>query len=273
VSEVSKKKKLSALDKSQAKGHMGMPSPQIYEVVRREGLEELARPMSSLFWSGIAAGMVLSLSIYCKAFLHGHLTGNPLQTVLSNGGYAVGFIIVILGRLQLFTENTISVVLPVLGDRTARNLKCTARLWVVVFTANMLGAWLSAYFAYHGAILPESQVAAALEISHHLLEYSTTQTLLYGIPAGFMVASIVWVLPSAKGNEFWVIFLVTYMIALGGLTHVVAGATEWCLLVLNGELDWLDAVFKCILPALLGNIIGGTGLFALISYAQVKDEI
>ncbi|MGZ0708515.1 formate/nitrite transporter family protein [Coraliomargarita sp. W4R53] len=250
-----------------------MPSTQIYEVVRREGMEELARPASSLFWSGIAAGIVLSLSIYCKAFIFGSLEGNQLQTLLSNCGYTVGFIIVILGRLQLFTENTISVVLPVLGNRKLSNLKRTARLWAIVFLANMFGALLSAFFAYHGSIIPQVHVESALEISHHLLDYSTGQTLLYGIPAGFMVASIVWVLPSAKGNEFWVIFLVTYMIALGGMTHVIAGATEWFLLALNNELSWFDAVFKCILPALAGNVIGGTGLFALISYAQVKDEI
>ena len=88
-----------------------------------------------------------------------------------------------------------------------------------------------------------------------------------------MVASIVWIMPSAKGSEFWVISIITYMIALGGMTHVVAGATEWFLLALNLELNWWDAIVTGILPALIGNIIGGTGLFALISYAQVKNEI
>lgn len=273
MTDTKQKKRLNQKQQIDAKSAMGLPSPQIYEVVRREGLEELARPSSSLFWSGTAAGVVLSLSIYCKAFLYGSLEGNDFQTVLSNIGYTVGFIIVILGRLQLFTENTISVVLPVLSDRKLVNLQQTARLWAIVFCANMLGALLSAFFAYHGSILPEQHIESALAISHHLLEYSAGQTLLYGIPAGFMVASIVWVLPSAKGSEFWVIFTITYMIALGGMTHVVAGATEWFLLALNHELSWWHALTTGIFPALLGNIIGGTGLFALISYAQVKDEI
>jgi formate/nitrite transporter FocA (FNT family) len=70
-----------------------------------------------------------------------------------------------------------------------------------------------------------------------------------------------------------VIFIITYMIAMGGMTHVVAGATEWFLLALNHEQSWLSTFMSGLLPALLGNIIGGTGLFALISYAQVKDEI
>jgi len=248
-------------------------SPQIFEVVRRQGDEELLRPTNSLFWSGIAAGIALSLSVYCTAFLHGAVPDHPLGMVIENVGYTVGFVIVILGRLQLFTENTITVVLPVLTQFGRRNLTRAVRLWAIVFAANMIGSFASALVVAKGGMLPPEQLAVSLVISRHLLEYSAAQTLLYGIPAGFMVASIVWLIPSAKGSEFWVIFLITYMIALGGLTHVVAGSTEWFLLALAGELSWTKALIAGLLPALLGNIVGGTGLFALITYAQVKKEI
>ena len=193
--------------------------------------------------------------------------------MLESLGYSVGFVIVIMGRLQLFTENTITVVLPVLSDCSPFNMQRTARLWAIVFAANMVGSLVSALVATLGGILPPEQLEAALAVSHHLLEYSPLQTLLYGIPAGFMVASIVWLMPSSKGSEFWIIVTITYMISLGGLTHVVAGSTEWFLLALAGELSWVKAVLAGILPALVGNVVGGTGLFALISYAQVKDEI
>lgn len=248
-------------------------SPQIFEVVRRQGEEELVRPANSLFWSGIAAGIALSLSVYCTAFLHTATVGGPLGLAFESVGYTVGFVIVILGRLQLFTENTITVVLPVLTDFGRRNLARAARLWAIVFAANLIGTFTSALVVARGGILPPEQVAASISISQHLLEYSATQTMLYAIPAGFMVASIVWLIPSAKGSEFWVIFLITYMIALGGMTHVVAGSAEWFLLVFDGDLTWAKAVFTGLLPALVGNIVGGTGLFALITYAQVKEEI
>jgi formate/nitrite transporter FocA (FNT family) len=137
----------------------------------------------------------------------------------------------------------------------------------------MLGALLSAWVVETGGVLPPVQLEAALAVSRHLLEYSASESLLYGIPAGFLVASIVWLIPSAKGSEFLIVFLITYMIALGGMTHVVAGATEWFLLALSGELSWANAMLAGILPALLGNIIGGTGLFALITYGQVKQEL
>jgi len=251
----------------------GLRSLQVFEVVRQEGVEELSRPIQSLFWSGIAAGLALSLSIYCTAFLHHALAESPLRSMLESFGYSVGFVIVILGRLQLFTENTITVVLPVLSDCSRFRIQRTARLWAIVFAANMIGTLISALVATLGAILPPEQLEAALAVSQHLLEYSALQTLLYGIPAGFIVASIVWLMPSSKGSEFWIIVSLTYMIALGGLTHVVAGSTEWFLLALAGEMSWVRAVLAGVLPALVGNVIGGTGLFALITYAQVKNEI
>lgn len=268
-----KKEGLTPDEKNEAVEIMGLRSPQIYEVVRKEGVEELSRPMSSLFWSGLVAGLALSLSLYCKAFLHSELEGHALQAVLSNIGYTVGFIIVIMGRLQLFTENTISVVLPVLGDCSVFRVGQTFRLWGVVLFANLLGVLISTLCAYYGSIIPEKQVLSALEISKHLVEYSAMKVFLLGIPAGFLMAAIVWLLPSSKGNEFWVISLLTYMIAIGGLTHVVVGSAEWSLLALDGVMTWGAAISGGILPALAGNILGGTGLFALISYGQVRNEL
>lgn len=266
-------KKFSREDKNEIDEHVGLRSPLIYEVIRTEGIIELRRPVNSLFWSGIAAGLALSFSVYCQAFLHHALAGSPLQTAITPIGYSVGFLIVILGRLQLFTENTITVVLPVLTDTSRHRLSKTIRLWGIVFFANMVGTLLSALVAYEGGILPAEQLRASIEISKHLLDYSAGQSLLYGIPAGFMIASIVWVMPSTRTNGFFVILIITYMIALGKLTHVVAGSTEWFLLSLDGQASWFESIFGGIVPSLVGNILGGTGLFALIAYAQVKEEI
>jgi formate/nitrite transporter FocA (FNT family) len=97
--------------------------------------------------------------------------------------------------------------------------------------------------------------------------------MLMAMPAGFLVASIAWILPNARGSEFWVITLITYVIALGGFSHVVAGTGEAWLLMLTGSTSFFEAVGGFILPALLGNIIGGTGLFAVLAHGQVHYEI
>jgi len=251
----------------------GLSSPQIFEVVRLEGLAELRRPLSSLFWSGIAAGLALSFSIYCKAFFYAELEGEPLQGVIANLGYTVGFIIVVLGRLQLFTENTITVILPLLNDFGKEKLLATARLWCIVFLANMIGTFVSAYAVVGMHIFPPKQLDSFLAVSRELLDYSAMDCFLLGIPSGFLIAVIVWLMPGAQASGFWVVLLLSYMIALGGMTHVIAGSTEYFLLALSGELSWLKSILNGILPTLLGNILGGTGLFALISYGQVREEI
>ena len=253
--------------------HRGLGAKVVYEIIRREGVEELRRPMTSLWWSGVAAGLAISTSVFCEAFIHQHLPDAEWRPLVENFGYCVGFVIVILGGFQLFTEQTVTAVLPVLHEPTADNFWCTGRLWSVVFAANMAGTFLAALLGLVTGWVHPDNLEAALTVSRHFAENSTLKILLLGMPAGFFIAALVWILPSCKGNEFWVIMLLTYMIALGDLTHVVAGSTEVFLLMLVGEETILNGVFGIILPALIGNIIGGTILFSLIAYGQVKEEI
>lgn len=244
----------------------------VYEIIRQQGVEELERPFASLWWSGVVAGIAISTSVYCEAFIHSHLPDAAWRPLIENFGYSVGFVIVILGGFQLFTEQTVTAVLPVLAKPTLGNLGRTGRLWTIVFTANMAGTFFAALLALViGQVDPE-QLDAALAVSRHFVENGPLAIFLLGMPAGFFIAALVWILPTAKGNEFWLIILLTYMIALGDLTHVVAGLTEVFLLMLVGEESVFDGVFGIILPALIGNIIGGTVLFSLIAYAQVKEE-
>jgi formate-nitrite transporter family protein len=92
------------------------------------------------------------------------------------------------------------------------------------------------------------------------------------ITAGFLMAAMVWVIPGAEGAQFHLIALITYVIGLGHFTHIIAGSVEAFLLVANGMMG-LGALFAFVVPTLLGNIIGGTALFALLAYAQVMKEI
>jgi formate/nitrite transporter FocA (FNT family) len=87
------------------------------------------------------------------------------------------------------------------------------------------------------------------------------------------MAAMVWLLPSAEAVQFHVTVLMTWLISAGGFMHIVAGSIEAFLLVLNGDLQWLSMIDGFMVPVLIGNIIGGTALFALIAYAQVMKEI
>jgi len=110
-------------------------------------------------------------------------------------------------------------------------------------------------------------------LSRKLLEHGWLDTLKLAIPAGFLIAAVPWVMPSSRGQQLLVVMFLTYFIALGGFAHVVAGSGEAWLLAFAGETSFAHALGGIILPALLGNIIGGTGLFALLAHAQVEQEL
>lgn len=248
-------------------------TPVIYEVVRRLGDEEMVRPVTSLWWSGVAAGLSISFSLLSQAILQTHLPDAPWRPLVSSLGYVVGFVMVVLSRQQLFTENTITVVLPVMAEPTRRNLQGLGRMWAVVLVANMAGTLFAAAISlYTPALTPELR-DGMLAISQQLLHHGWFEMVFKGIAAGFLIAAMVWLLPGAENAQFHVVVLMTYVIAAGGFMHIVAGSVEAFLLVLHGDLGWWALLADFFVPVLVGNVIGGTALFALIAYAQVMKEI
>ena len=245
----------------------------VHEIVREQGIEELERPIASLLWSGFAAGVVIWLSLIAQGALMVELPASPWTHPISLLGYSVGFVVVILGRLQLFTESTIVAVLPLATDWSRANVGRTLRLWALVFGANMAGTLAVAILMPRIGLVTPEVLAAMVEVSRHLTDLTPGQAFGHGIPAGFILATIAWLLPNARGQEIWVVTLLTYVIALGGFSHVIAGSAEAWLLATTGTTSVADAVFGFILPALAGNIIGGTGLFAVLAHAQVRSEL
>jgi formate-nitrite transporter family protein len=248
-------------------------TPVIYEVVRRLGEEEMARPAVSLWWSGVAAGLSISFSLLAQAILQLHLPDTPWRPLVSSLGYSVGFVMVVLARQQLFTENTITVVLPVIADLTLENLLRLCRIWAIVLLANIAGTLAAAVFCTYTPVLTPELKDTMLAVSGHLANHGWLTMAFRGVAAGFLIAAMVWLIPSAESAQFHVITLMTYLIAAGGFMHIVAGSVEAFMLVLNGGMTWWAMVANFFVPVLIGNVVGGTALFALISYAQVMQEI
>jgi len=214
------------------------------------------------------------MSVLCQGFFVSVLPDAAWTPIVSSLGYCVGFLLVILGRMQLFTENTITPMLPLYLAPTADNLKQTGRLWGIVLAANLTGCAVAALVLVFGDLIPSERFAGVLAVSRHYAEASALQHFMWGIPAGFLIAALVWILPRMKNaGEVLMIVILTYIIGLGGMSHVVAGSTELFILVFRGELGPGAAVFAGILPALAGNLIGGTGIFAALTYAQLREEI
>jgi formate/nitrite transporter FocA (FNT family) len=248
-------------------------SPVIYEIVRRRGDEEMERPAVSLWWSGVAAGLSISFSLLAQGILALHLPHAGWSVLLTSAGYSVGFLMVVLGRQQLFTETTITAVLPVMADFHWNNLARMLRMWGIVFAANMTGTLFAALFCTFTPVIPDELRQSMLEVSAELTRHGWLEMAFRGVSSGFLIAAMVWLLPSAETARFWVVLMMTWLIAVGGFTHIVAGSVESFLLVANGRLGLGAMLWDFAAPVLIGNIVGGTALFALLSYAQVMKEL
>jgi formate/nitrite transporter FocA (FNT family) len=248
-------------------------TPVIYKVVSKFGEEEMDRPAVSLWWSGVAAGLSISCSLLAQTVLETALPETRWSPMLAALGYAVGFVIVVLSRQQLFTENTVTAVLPLLAAFTPRNFWRLCRLWVIVLLANMAGALVAALFFSFTPVLDADMQQAMLKISGHILNHDWLAMAVKGVAAGFLMAAMVWLLPGAEAAQFYVIVMMTWLIAAGDFMHIVAGSVEAFMLVLHGDVGWGAMLFDFGAPVLIGNIVGGTLLFALLAHAQVMQEI
>ncbi len=262
-----------ALDEQSLQDVTKLSPRLIYEGIRREGEEELERPIRSLIWSGIAAGIMISFSVLGEAIFRTYLPDAPSSYLIENLGYSLGFLLVILGRMQLFTENTITTVLPLMVAPSRRLFGDVCSLWFIVLSANVVGAFAIATVFAHTSAIPSELIPALISLSEHAVGMPAGESFMRAIPAGVLIAAIVWMLPQAEDASFFVILTFTWLIAAGDFTHIVAGSVEMAFLAVRGDLGFYDAVFGFFLPVLAGNVVGGTVIFTLMAWGQVRHEL
>ncbi|MBP3364682.1 MAG: formate/nitrite transporter family protein [Pseudomonas sp.] len=244
----------------------------LHEIIRLQGDMELERSIAALFWSALAAGLTMGLSLMAMGLLNSRLPDGDGFKVIASFGYCAGFLAVILSRQQLFTENTLTAVLPIMSKPTLNNFGRLLRLWAVVLVGNLMGTLLVAYVMLHLPIFDTQTDKAFLEIGRKVMENDASQMFAKGIISGWMIATMVWMIPSMESAKMWIIILITYLMALGDFTHIVVGTAEVSYLVFAGELPWKDFWLIFAGPTLAGNIIGGSFIFALISHAQIRSD-
>ncbi|WP_213786052.1 formate/nitrite transporter family protein [Citrobacter portucalensis] len=245
----------------------------IHEHIRQDGEKEMERDAMALLWSAIAAGLSMGASLLAKGIFHVQLEGVPGGFLLENLGYTFGFIIVIMARQQLFTENTVTAVLPVMQNPTLGNFGLLMRLWSVVLLGNIIGTGVAAWAFEHMPIFDEETRDAFVKIGMDVMKNTSVEMFSNAIISGWLIATMVWMFPAAGAAKIVVIILMTWLIALGDTTHIVVGSVEILYLVFNGTLHWSDFFWPFALPTLAGNICGGTFIFALMSHAQIRNDM
>jgi formate-nitrite transporter family protein len=249
----------------------GSARPRAGHILRRvleDADEERSRTSSGLAFSGFAAGVTMGLSGLGVAVLQNHLPHAPWATLIAYAAYPLGFIAVIMGRAQLFTENTLYPVVLVLDRRSG--LLDTLRLWAVVLATNVLGI-----LVFAALVTQTPSVRAGTE--HRLVTlglqavrpdfYAVFWTAVIG---GWLIALVAWLIEGAAEpfGQIALIWVLTFIVGLGGFAHSIATSGEILVGVLAGPISGLNYL-RWLAAAVLGNAVGGVVIVALLNYGQV----
>jgi formate/nitrite transporter FocA (FNT family) len=245
----------------------------IHETIRAEGEQELRRRWWAILMSGLAAGLSIGLSLVVQGEFHAAISDEATRRLVAPLGYSVGFLVVVLGRQQLFTENTLTPILPLLHHRDAKTLTKVLKLWVLVLASNLAGTWIIGYGLAHSRIFEPKIIESFLELSQRTVEGTFSTTFVRAVFAGWLIALMMWLLPATKGSGAHIVIIMTYVVALGEFSHIVAGSVDCAFLVQSGRASFGQYAFDFFVPTLLGNIVGGTTLVALLNYGQVAAEL
>jgi formate-nitrite transporter family protein len=246
----------------------------IFEQEVQLAVLELRRPASGLIMSGLLAGFSLGVSVFLIAAIKtlgaGHFS-EPVMRLLMANAYSVGFIIVILGSTDLFTEYTTIALLPVLtGDSPVRDL---ARLWALVYGANLAGGGLFAWLLVEigpalGIVRPE----VIVELGNELAKHGPGVILLSGGLAGWLLGMLSWLVVAGRETVSQIVFvwIVTAAVGFLHLHHSIAGAIEvFAAAMLPGGFRLADAGYVLVW-ATLGNVLGAIVFAVVIRYSVLR---
>lgn len=254
---------------SPAQKNLARPSAEdIYQQVATNARQELKRSNLSLAISGFGGGAFMGLSALGTGIVVALIGTSSTAHMISRMFYTLGFIVVIVGRSQLFTENTLYPVALVLAEK--RELWNTLRLWSIVLPANVAGALSFAILVSWTPALDPAYVNALTSLGAAAIAHSTAHIFWSGVIAGWMIALAAWMVSGSHSitGSVAVIWLLTYVVGLGDFAHCIASSCEILVTVLTHHAPWI-AYPRWFVPAVLGNICGGVGLVTILEYGQV----
>lgn len=262
----------AAGDTASQQTNLDRPSAeQIYRQVLRNAEDELKRTAPSLFISGFAGGTFMGLSALGTAIALALLGNGPVAAFCAKLFYPLGFITVILGRAQLFTENTLYPVALVLARK--KHVLSTLRLWALVLPGNVLGASAFAALACYTAALKSPILAALVGLGVEASNHPAAAIFWSGVMGGWMIALVAWLVSGSHSitGSVMIIFSLTFVVGLGGFAHCIAGSGEVIAAVMTHRLAW-TAYPRWLGLALAGNISGGVLMVTVLEYGQVIGD-
>jgi formate/nitrite transporter FocA (FNT family) len=241
-----------------------------------EGLDALERSNSQLFVSALSGGLDVGFSLFLMAVvtsLAGDQLSAPIVRMLVANMYSVGFIFVILGRSELFTEQTTLAVLPVLRGKA--KISELLRLWGIVYVANLIGAAIIALMISKiGPALHVITPASLGDISHRMVDHSGGVMLCSAILAGWLMGLVSWMVAAGRDtiSQIVIVWIVTAAIGIGGLHHSILGSVEVLAGLFAGQGITAFDFLHFLIWSTLGNVLGGSVFVSIIKFGHARPE-
>lgn len=242
---------------------------EIYEQVSRNARRELHRPAKALALSGVVGGLTMGLTGLSVSVVQALLGNQAWAQQVGLLFYPMGFMAVILGRGQLFTENTLYPIALILAER--RHFLATARLWAIVFPSNVVGAFVFAMLAARTKALQPGTLHTLVELGTTAAAPGSRHIFWSAVVGGWMIALVAWLVSGSHSitGSMAVIWALTFIVGSGHFAHCIAASGEILAAVLSHSVS-LGGYFRWLLFATTGNITGGVVLVTLLEYGQVK---
>lgn len=244
---------------------------EVFERVIATAKEEIATPARQLLLSGVAAGLCAGATLLATVNVKSILEGVPGAEIAAGAFYGLGFVFIVLGRYQLFTENTLTPVMLVLERKGS--LLALGRLWGLVLLGNVIGAVVMALVLHYSGVFDERAIAVLTKVGHEAVGESAHRLFWSSIFAGVLVATMVWIVMAVRTSmaRLAAVLLITSVIPIARLHHCIFGTAEVLFSVLNGGAS-LGGFARFFALAVLGNTVGGVVFVSLLNYAQTEDE-
>ncbi len=265
------------LDEHERRHASSAPTPPdarvIHEIIREDGEKELERSVKALAWSALGAGLSMGFSFFTMAIIKSGLPEAPWSKLVTSFGYTIGFLIVVLGRQQLFTESTLTAVLPLLTRKSRKAFLQTTRLWAVVLLFNLAGTFMFAWLISHPGLFDNDVNEALRSLAAEAVKDAFWPMLIKAVLAGWLIALVVWLIPGAGQSRLLLILILTYVVALAHFSHIIAGSVEAAFNVFVGHLTMGEYLTRFLVPTLIGNTVGGVSLVAILNHAPIREEL
>lgn len=253
---------------------LGQEAPEVVDSGADVGAKRLTRPALGDAITAFIGGLSVSFGVVALAWAAASLGGAPAPSTAHLAGslaFPIGFLILLVGKSELFTENFFLPVTAVLERRGT--LPQLAALWTVTLVCNLLGDLVFAVLIARPGVLDAEPARFLVALAEHAVTYSFGTALIKGVFAGWLMTLLTWLLLAARGlgPRLVIIWAVGTLIVLGQFNHVILSASEIFIgILLGAEVTVTDWALRNFLPALIGNVLGGVVFVTLLFYLQAQ---